>query len=331
MAVGELVFEKGQGHTLQPFVPKKLNPVHGDWVTNCSMFLRFAARAKNLSPNTVTAYRCDLQDLAGFAESQNVRLVQYVGRQLVEDWMVWLRDVRGNKPVTIRRKLIASREFFEWAVRRALVAENPAADIRVKTTYAVKTAPEMDFLLETIDRMPEGTPMELRDKALMLVLLNAGMRASEPLCLEVYHPARPPECTITPEGLVFFRKKGGVMGQNVLGEKAMRAVNGWLKVRESIAKPGVQALFVTRHGKAMTTRVRVYQLVRALFEQAGVEGIHPHLFKHARVLHVADKTQNNIQAMQAAGNHATPATTMAIYGQRALGHQLSILRSQADL
>ena len=313
-----------QAFELKPFVSKPV-AVNGDWVTSCEAFLKFQQVGRGLAFETIKAYRSDLQQLSAFAHSKQILVVQYACRPMVEDWIVWLSESLGNSGWSIRRKLACARQFFDWCLARQLLDVNPAANIRVTARREPKIAPKLSILLKEIDRMPQGSPMELRDHALIRVLMNAGMRATEPLSLKVWNDRNPPSCTVDKNGFVRFKKKGSLPGVNVLSEKTMKSLNAWLDVRADIAQPGVDEMFITPWGKPLKTRQRVYQLVKGVFSAANMDYVSPHLLKHARAAQVLEKTNGCWDTAQLALNHASRETTVAHYGHLSLEERLSKL------
>jgi integrase/recombinase XerD len=109
-----------------------------------------------------------------------------------------------------------------------------------------------------------------RDKAIVLVLLDSGMRASE-LCALTVGDADLSTGRVTVE-----RGKGGKARHTYLGKAARKAL--WRYVSRRQTRPD-DPLFVTRGERAMDGD-RLLKLIVNLGKRAGVGNLHPHRFRH---------------------------------------------------
>ena len=111
----------------------------------------------------------------------------------------------------------------------------------------------------------------LRDRAILLTLVDTGIRASEltGLALQDYDERK---------GRLHIRHGKGDKARMVfLGDTARMAVWRYLGTREGAGKEG--PLFATRTGQAMD-RAGLLHLVQRIGQRAGVAKTHPHRFRH---------------------------------------------------
>jgi site-specific recombinase XerD len=82
------------------------------------------------------------------------------------------------------------RTFFRWCVETGALAENPLRGFTMRTPKTLPTVPTDDELQAVLTVCP-GTREGLRNRALILVLADSGLRASEVLHLliEDWRPA----------------------------------------------------------------------------------------------------------------------------------------------
>lgn len=87
-------------------------------------FLAWAVLVRNLSANTVSAYRRDLIEAADFVDD----LVSSDAAELGQ----WLQHLSKQQlaPSTIARKLSSVKAFFSYLVQREFINSNPAAGLR---------------------------------------------------------------------------------------------------------------------------------------------------------------------------------------------------------
>ena len=56
-------------------------------------------------------------------------------------------------------------------------------------------------------------------------------------------------------------------------------------------------------------------LVRRIGQRAGIEGLHPHMFRHTFVSILLSNPEIGVATVAAEAGHAQPSTTLAIYTQ----------------
>ena len=92
-------------------------------------YIDFLAVEKGLAPNTLAAYRRDLQSLS----DEFARLgIDDPGRVSEHDIRRFIarRHRQGLGPRSIQRLLSAVRSFYRWLMREGLAENNPAAPVR---------------------------------------------------------------------------------------------------------------------------------------------------------------------------------------------------------
>lgn len=113
-------------------------------------------------------------------------------------------------------------------------------------------------------------PTALRDRAILLALLDTGLRASELTALRLadYDEKR--------GRMRVLHGKGDKERTVFLGDTSRLAVWRYLATRETVK---TSPLFATRQGTALE-RAGLLHLVQRIGERAGVQGVHPHRFRH---------------------------------------------------
>src|ERR671914_1100076 len=131
-----------------------------------------------MGEKTRHAYGVDLGQLAEWASGRELGPHDLSHRELRH--FAGVVSERGNGKSTVARKLAAIRTFYRHLVERGELRASPADLVASpkKDQYLprVLKAPEVAALLE---RIPAGTPLELRDRALFELAYGAGLRAEE--------------------------------------------------------------------------------------------------------------------------------------------------------
>lgn len=233
-------------------------------------FLQDLMRAGK-SPKTAAGYRKDLADFVAWVEGRYGEAFdpKAVLPEDVRDYRQHLLAVRGAAPATVNRRLAAVRAFFNFLTARGEVAANPAARIGgVRMTRPAPRAlsgPELRRLLREARRA--ANPLH---RAVVVVLLNTGLRASELCGLKLSDLQLSPR-----RGRLVVRGKGEKVREVPLNAGAREALEEWLSVRPAAAD---DRLFVGRRGPL--TPSGVWRIVTKLARRAGLEDVHPHALRH---------------------------------------------------
>src|SRR5262245_45900454 len=145
-------------------------------------FLRHLALEKNASAHTVKSYREDLTQALGFFRertgSSNPQPAQLTTR-LLRAYLVWLHE-QGYAKTTLARRIAAVRSWCRFLCRQGPWAANPADGLRVpRQDHARPHCLSEDAIGRLLGTPPAGTPLGLRDRAILETLYSAGLRVSE--------------------------------------------------------------------------------------------------------------------------------------------------------
>lgn len=260
-------------------------------------FLEMMAAEAGAARNTVAAYRTDLS-LA--SEALGGRLVEAdaaaIGR-LADGW----GDLAKS---TVARKAAALRRFFAFLADEGLRADDPGGALpRPGTSRPLpKTLSSGDIsamfaaIEARIVRVPPDRN-DLRLSALFELLYGSGLRATELVSL-------PRGAIVSDRPYLILKGKGGRERMVPLSDRARAAVVRW----RAHVPAGSPWLFPS--GKSHLSRMRLYQIVRALAGEAGIapDRISPHVLRHAFATHLLEGGAD-LRALQAMLGHADIATT----------------------
>ena len=288
---------------------------------------------RGASGNTIAAYRRDLQLLAAYAAQRDVTLVQLVSERLLNRWVDDGLLHQGWSPRTAARRLSAVRSFTVWARGEGYLDHDPTEHVRVRYRTKRVVAPELEPLKAVIAAVGTEDPFDLRDRAVLMLLLDAALRAGEVERLDVPTEDRPAplhRVDVRAQRVYAVPKGSGGDDADVVGiePQTAAAVQAWLRVRTEHAEGRERALFVNHSGRRMSRQL-VYRMVRRRGAAAGLPNLHPHLFRHRRVGDVVERL--GLDMGSALARHRQTSTTANVYGAHAAEVQRAAIRTMAPL
>lgn len=271
-------------------------------------------RLRGLAINSIKAYGADLARLIEFCARRGVVYPQQIGERIVQAWLDELAR-QGSRPRSLARRLAVARALFRYLLGEGLIDADPTGSLSVRFRPRRVVAPEMSLLLGMVRGIRAETPMDQRDRALLRLTLDTGLRVSEVCSLDLYDPARHPENTVDLVRLVVHvTGKGDEPATLPIEHATAREIEAWLLVRAQMAVPDCPALFVGVRGVRLT-RAGVHLIVRRRGTTAGLTGLHTHLLRHRRIGQVVEIM--GIEAGQYMARHRSKITTVAVYGAQA--------------
>lgn len=246
-------------------------------------FLRHLSAERDLSPNTVEAYRRDLEQFFQFCARLRAEPLAATPDS-VRRFLAWL-TTRGYARTSVARKAAALRAFYRFLSRREGRKGNPALAVETpkrgrRLPHVVKRA-EMEALLSL---PPDDDVWGLRDRAILELLYGAGVRVAELTGLDL-------DDVDFRQGLVRVLGKGRKERIVPLGEPALDALRTWIaQGRPEAAREGSPAavLFYNRRGKRIGQR-DVRALVTRYAREAVPGGkVSPHTFRHTFATHLLE-------------------------------------------
>jgi len=257
---------------------------------------------RGAADRTRRAYRTDLRQFAVWATAAGMSPAAAGPREL-RRYAATLTQHRAA-PSTVARKLAALRACFRALREHGVVDQNPAE--LVASPRRQRHLPRVlrpDELAALLDRIPAGTPLELRDRALLEIAYGCGLRAEELVKLDTTSVAFDGE-ELRVEG------KGGKTRIVPAGEPALQAVTRYLERGRPVlaTDAGEAALFLSKSGRRLSTsdvRRRLAVWARAAALQGGVS---PHALRHSFATHLLDGGAD-LRAIQELLGHSSISTT----------------------
>jgi len=291
-------------------------------------FISSLSVEKGFSPNTLDAYKNDLNQFVTFLSKKAAREDKHqlrwenVDRSLVLDYMVSLRE-RSYAPATMARKVAAIKSFFNFLVSEGTLKKNPTEDITgPKVGKALPKAisvEDVEKLLEQPDKL--SSPEAKRDKAMLELLYATGMRVTETVSLNVRD-------VNLKAGFVRCFGKGSKERIIPIHSKAIKAVKTYLDESRPklLGATGETALFLNRRGQRLT-RQGFWLILKGYAEKAEIDAdITPHVLRHSIATHLLHSGKMNLRELQELLGHANISTTQ-IYTHLTTEHLRKVYES----
>jgi site-specific recombinase XerD len=235
-------------------------------------------RAERKTEGTIKTYLDGLRPyLAWCAESDHAPL----DKLSLQTWTTAFLDA-GRTAATAKTRMMGVRHFTRWLADEGEIPADPFVGMKPpkvdQPVVPVLTDPQLKALIKACEPPADertGLPSlrHRRDEALIRLLLETGMRASECLNLHV------DDVDLTANTAVIRRGKGG-RGRTVpFGPQAAKALDRYLRVRRLHKLADGPDLWLGDRGRRLAYPGLHWALGQRA-EAAGVENFHAHVLRH---------------------------------------------------
>ena len=237
-------------------------------------YISFIAEKQGKSLNTQLSYRRDLCQLLAWLSNCGITTAAAVGPSELRAYIAFLQE-SGKSAATVSRSVASVKAFFGHLEASGQLAFDPSAELKAprveKKAPALVGEREIQKLLKQPD---EHTLKGIRDKAMLELLCDTGLRVSELIGLQC------PEVDLKRRVVVVNSSKCRVVPYS-------KRISKYLSRYEREARKPLldgheeTTYFVNCAGEAMT-RQGFWKLLKKYGEAAGIESeITPHAMRHS--------------------------------------------------
>ncbi|MBN2558379.1 MAG: tyrosine recombinase XerC [Clostridia bacterium] len=281
-------------------------------------FLSYMDTIRNCSPNTMREYFYDIRIFLRFLRMHRLGdkrpfeeiTVNDLGIDVIAGtnlsdmyaYMTYLSRSRGASSRSRARKAATVKSFYKYLFSKArLIPSNPAQELESprlsKELPRYLSLEESKTLLACIDGRYHS-----RDFAIIVMLLNCGLRVSELVGINISH--------IRDNDTLVVRGKGNKDRTIYLNDACIFAINEYLKVRPKSSADDPNALFLSMQGKRIS-RKTIHYTLKKYFLKAGLdaEKYSAHKLRHTAATLMYRHGNVDIRALQGILGHKSISTT----------------------
>ncbi len=260
-------------------------------------FLEMMAAESGASPNTLSAYRSDLEQASGLAKGSLSDADRAGLEKIASAWS----ELKNS---SVSRKSSSLRRFFGFLVEEGFRADDPSDSLPrpggQRSLPKVLSHEEVAKLFETIELrldIKNPKPKDARLSALIELLYGSGLRASELVSL-------PRKSVMMDRPFLIISGKGGKERLVPISDRARHAVKRWIGFVDKDEK----YLFPSRTGHL--SRIRLFQIIKDLATKSDINPtkISPHVLRHAFATHLLEGGAD-LRALQTLLGHSDISTT----------------------
>jgi site-specific recombinase XerD len=231
-------------------------------------------RAQGLANGTIGFYRLKLEYFAEYCQAQVISQIPQITPTILRAYLLYLEE-RGNNPGGIHAFYRAVRTFLYWWEDEVEPDgwKNPIRKVKAPRTAVEPLKPISSEAVRQLLATCDDSLLGFRDKAIILCLLDTGVRASELCAMELVDLDRVYGSILIP------KSKGNRPRTVFLGKKSRRALRAYLRRR----KDSGSAIWMTKNNDPLTYW-GLRQIIRRRAERSNIPVPRLHDFRRAFAL-----------------------------------------------
>ncbi len=268
---------------------------------------RHLVSERNLAPHTVRAYLGDIAALLEHAHRLGFSDLAELDLRALRSWLA-KQQTMGRSRTTLARRATAARVFTGWLARTGRMPSDVGSALGSpkphQTLPSVLRVDEANGLISAATTLADdGSPVGLRDVAMLELLYATGMRVGELCGLDLDDVDRD-------RNVVRVFGKGRKERTVPFGQPAAAAIDAWLqrgRARLLLAGSGAALFLGVRGGRIDQRAVRTL-VHRRIADVPGAPDLGPHGLRHSAATHLLEGGAD-LRSVQELLGHASLATT----------------------
>ena len=281
---------------------------------NIQIFRDYLLHEKRYSIKTADSYCLDIELMRRYFEGLELDLTE-VDKDDIKDYLGSIySEVKAS---SLRRKIVAIRQFYLLMHKRKIVEDNPTLTL---------TGPKKDGVLpgaltreEMVKLIEYNYPQNLkglRDRAIIEMLYSSGVRVGELISIKI-------KDLDFKEKTVYILGKGKKERLLPVTTQAIESIENYLMKRPA-GKDKDSIIFCNLKGGQLTER-GVQYIIDTLARNCGIyRKITPHMLRHSFATHFLENGMN-LRYLQALLGHSNLSTT-EIYTNLSIEHLEKVYR-----
>lgn len=156
-------------------------PVVADYSSLVEEWLAFTKKHSGLkSAQSERSYRNAIKQALNYFSARGINILAVTDDDIYS-WLEWLKGEKS--PATVQMYLVAVRLFFAFLHRQKIIADNPCegmkAGVKIDRDKHKRDYLSVKRAQELIATMPSETEMQLRNRAIVSLMVTSGLRCCE--------------------------------------------------------------------------------------------------------------------------------------------------------
>ena len=260
---------------------------------------------KNLSTNSITSYKADLNRYINFLFNiESIKNLNSIRQIHIRNFIRYLND-QNLSSSSINRSFSSIRSYHKFLSGEEKISHNPTQLLeppkQSKKLPKVLSIQEVNVIINSVNL---ESSMGYRDMAILETLYSAGLRVSELCALEMNN-------ILFDSSMLRILGKGNKERYVPLGSKAIKLINDYCKYVRSMLvdkKHSDGNVFLSKNGKQLT-RMTIFNIMKKWTLISGInKDISPHTFRHSFATHLLEGGAD-LRAVQEMLGHSDISTT----------------------
>ena len=271
-------------------------------------FITYLSSEAGKSDNTCQSYRRDIRQFLDWLYSRYpIQNLNDIASEHIEAYAKLLQD-SDRSPATVSRLIASLKAFFSYGQRSGWMSHDPGSVM--KPPKVIKKAPKIltdTEILRLLSQPETDSAKGIRDKAMLELLCDTGLRVSELIGLQL-------------NDIDIHKRRLSVGGSRrrsvIFDRKIVKYLENYIDYarNELIAgKEDTDSLFVNVSGEEMS-RQGFWKIIKKYGDTAGIgKELTPHTLRHSFAAH-ALRSGRNIREVQKVLGHSDISTTSGYAG-----------------
>lgn len=265
-------------------------------------FIEYIAIEKRYSPNTLVAYRKDLELFTTYLVSEfEFDNPEKANQEMIRSWVVYMMD-EGLASKSVNRKISTLNSYYNYLIKKSILSDNPARHISsVKSSQRLPVYFDQEQLNTFLDSNNKATDFSsLRNMLVIELLYSTGMRRSELITLKV-------------NSIDFSNSTIKVLGKRnkqriiPLSKKQIDSINNYIDHKEKQFGNLVDYLIVTVKGAKAYPRL-IYRIINKELSSLTGQAKSPHVLRHSFATHMLNNGADLVAIKEILGHANLTAT-----------------------
>jgi len=259
---------------------------------------------KNLSKNTIASYFSVLKIFFNYLKDNSSIKLCEVETELIRQYLKFEGDFKKNKSLTLSHKIIVLKSFYNYLYSEKLIDYDPTSliDNNLRGLHIPNFITEIEFL-KILDAIPNNGSINYRNKLIIEMMFDNGLRISEVLSLNLN------EIDFS-TSTIRINGKGNKQRIVLIGDYEKEMLNTYLNIHRPkiLKKMRSNLLFTTGKGNIIN-REYIFRILKKYSKIAGInKNVSPHVLRHSFATSMLENDAD-LRSIQVLLGHSDISTT----------------------